>query len=88
MDSDERLQALAHMWTTRKDDYALVPVGVDEHGLPRYAIEDHANKRGVLIDDHELAEEVKRRMLAAGVFVGNPDTIEFKKVRIKARFGK
>lgn len=88
MIDDERLQEYAHMWTTRKEDFALVPVGLGEDGAMGYAIEDHTVKHGVIIEDRDLAQEVKRRMLAAGVFVGDPDTIEFKKARLLARLTK
>lgn len=83
MNIEEELQRLEYMWTTHKDDYALVPTGNSANGADRYYIVDHANNRAPIIENGKLAQEVKQRMLAAGVFVGHPDTMEFKKGRIK-----
>lgn len=88
MVDEDRLQQFVHMWTTRKSDFALVPAGKEEDGTIRHAIEDHSINHGVIIEDSELAREVKRRMMAAGVFVGDPRTLRFKKALIKKRLGR
>ncbi|MEZ4295808.1 MAG: hypothetical protein R3B70_12590 [Polyangiaceae bacterium] len=85
---EERLKDLEYMWTTRKDDHVLVPVGINPDGSPRYFIQDISVNHGVVIEDNILASEVKRRMLAAGVHVGNPNEVEFRKSLIRKRLGR
>ncbi|MEZ4312949.1 MAG: hypothetical protein R3F14_33425 [Polyangiaceae bacterium] len=85
---EERLRDLEYMWTTRKDDHVLVPIGVNPNGSPRYFIQDISTSHGVIIEDNDLAEEVKRRMLDAGVYVGDPEEIQFRKAIIRKRLGR
>lgn len=49
------------MWTTNKEKYALIELSNN-----RYAIVDITHKSAVLIEDSDIAEEVKRQMIIHG----------------------
>ncbi|MFD0588481.1 hypothetical protein ACFQZE_10745 [Paenibacillus sp. GCM10027627] len=49
------------MWTTNKEKYALIELSNN-----RYAIIDIEHKSAVLIEDSDIAEEVKAQMKSHG----------------------
>lgn len=88
MTFEEKLREHEYMWTTHKDDYALVPWRKQPDGIDDYVIVKHTTNVAPIIEDERLAQEIIKRMLAADVFVGDPDTFEFKKARIRERLSQ
>lgn len=81
----EKLKSYEHMWTTHKDDFALMAVptekGTYPDGSTMYSISKRPRSpeqiigRSVSIADPAIAKEVARRMLAAGVLLQDVDTV-------------
>lgn len=82
--NQEELAMYEHMWKANKDNYMLMEVEGDGE-RKRYSIIDIQSNHGVIIEDNKVAEDVVRRMLAAGVPVGNPFDPETRKQIIKRR---
>ena len=67
MDEDE-LEELEPLWTTEKHEYVLwASVEIEEPTLSDYLIIHKNPNRALIIEDDALADEVKGRMLEAGV---------------------
>jgi hypothetical protein len=77
---DELLDAYKDMWGKDKDFYVL-----RDNGDSVYSIIDVENNSGVIIENEAVAREVVRRMLNAGVFVGDPFDLQTKKEIIRRR---
>ena len=81
---DNSIDTYKDLWGKDKYSYVLRPA---EDG--RYSIVNVENNSGLIIENDAIAHEVVRRMLAAGVLVGNPFDIQTRKhliiLRIQAR---
>ena len=60
----DSVEAFAYLWTTERDDWAVLRPDPDEAGLPFNC----ARRQALLIDkDDELSGAVVRRMIAEGL---------------------
>lgn len=82
---DSKLKEFEHMWQSDKECYMLSEVESGDSSSKRYAIVDISTNHGVIIEDNEVAHEVIRRMLEAGVSVGNPFDLKTRKEILKRR---
>ncbi|MDC0678635.1 hypothetical protein [Sorangium atrum] len=82
---DNRLKEFEHMWQSDKECYMLSEVEGGDSSSQEYAIVDISTNHGVIIEDNEVAHEVVRRMLEAGVSVGNPFDPKTRKEILKRR---
>ncbi|MGK3997615.1 hypothetical protein [Sorangium sp. So ce1024] len=82
---DGKLKEFEHMWQSDKGCYMLSEVEGGDPSNKRYAIVDIRTNHGVIIEDDEVAHEVVRRMLEAGVSVGNPFDVKTRKEILKRR---
>lgn len=64
---NERLQELAALWGEDAPRYVLFRTDPSSEGVTSCLIMDKVDGLGMIIEDDDLAAEVMRRMVAAGV---------------------
>ena len=63
-----------HLWGHSNGPWALLQLNPGRQEAPNYVVVNLSDRSALLIEDNEVAQEVKKRMLAAGVrvvWVGN-----------------
>lgn len=81
--NEQALQDYVDMWGKDKEWYVL-----RDRGNGAYSIVDMRSNAVVIIENTEVAREVVRRMLDAGVVVGDPFDLRFRKEMIRRRIGR
>ena len=62
------LEGYSHLWARSDDGWALLHVNrTSPEEMPRYLVVNCKDKTAMIIEDGALANEVKEKMLAAGV---------------------
>lgn len=70
----DAIENYEHLWADRNGPWALLQLNPGKEQVPRYTVVNRFDRSILVIDDDEVAEAVKQRMLAAYVpvvWVGN-----------------
>lgn len=56
-----------HLWANSNGPWALLQLNPGRQGTPSFIVINRADRSVLVIEDDEVAQEVKKRMLTAGV---------------------
>lgn len=56
-----------HLWTDANGQWALLQLNPGKEEVPRHMVVNRSDRSVLVIEDDDVAEAVKQRMLAAGV---------------------
>jgi hypothetical protein len=72
---EQELEKFKAWWTVDKDNYLLLVAPEVSTTIEKSLIYEIKTKRGVMLEDKDLALELKRRMHAAGVPIVSVDDL-------------